>query len=460
MATINSVRPSGANGAGSTASRFNTDGVLVTPDKRVSFHSKQGNSTAVIQLAKVDGKWRAEYAYQFGCGDFSGSTLPISIHSMPMAFEQEAIADAARRLLADVRTKCRNPASLPKVQQAALAKLIAWAEARIPAAAPAAKEQPPAGKRVVELCAGISAASVAMSGLGAKTVAVCEIDKAARETFRKNNGKGVQVFEDIYKLNPAELPEYDILVFGFPCQPFSMAGKRKGFKDKTRGTVFAEGMRIVAATKPALIICENVKGLATHDKGNTLQRVKHELAQLGYTVSVQLLNASNFGLPQHRERLFIVAHRIDLFHANGNPFGFPVGDDPSKVVADILEKGISADRCTATLNEVATPKASETSGQIVVGHIDGKDMQGYRVLSPRGKGATLMASSGGLGAKTGLYLVDGVPRKLTPRECARMQGFPDSFKPHSSPTQARKQFGNSIAVPVIAAVAEAAAKFF
>lgn len=459
MAKINSVRPSGANAAGSTASRFNAYGVLVTPDEKLVFTSANGKTTAEIHLADIGGQWIAEYRFQFLCGDFSGNTLPLSVHSAQMASKAAATTEAARRLLADIEAKCPEADALTKTQQLELALVRGWAYTVIAASAPTpAPRGPLAGKTFLDLFAGIGGFHQGLAALGAKCIGACEIDAAARDTYRANFGAHIPMHDDVRTIDPSALPPIDILAGGFPCQSFSSAGKRKGFEDKDKGPLFSEVVRIAAVTQPALILLENVKGLMTLEGGDVARQVADALAAIGYAVSMQVLDASKFSVPQQRERVFIVAQRLDLFRAKGKPFAFPVASDPSKVVADILESGITAGRCAASMTSLAA--TADSSRPIVVGRIGNKDMQGYRVMSPTGKGVTLCANSGGPGAKTGLYLVDDKPRKLTPRECARMQGFPDSFVPHVSPSQARKQFGNSVAVPVVAAVAGAAAKFF
>lgn len=439
------------------AHRFNEHGVLTTADAKVAYKSATGKSTAEIQLAELDGRWIAEYRFRFICGDYAGSTLPLSVQSVPMANKEAATADAARRLLADIEAKCPVPDELNKVQQAELVLLKAWVRSLMPVSAPT-PTLPLAGKKFIDLFAGIGGFHAGLKQQGATCVAACERDKAARETYALNHGKAFPMFEDIRNLDPTRLPDFDILCGGFPCQSFSMAGDREGFDAADKGPLFFEIVRIAAARKPALLILENVEAFANHDKGRTATQAMEALAEIGYAASMKVLVASEFGVPQQRKRLFIVAHRIDLFRPQGNPFGFPVGTDPSKVVADILEDGITAGQCEAKMTTL--PAKGKDSGLIVVGLIGGKDKQGYRVMSPDGKGVTLCANSGGPGAKTGLYRVDGKSRRLTPRECARMQGFPESFIPHSSITQACKQFGNSVAVPVVSAVAESAAKFF
>jgi DNA (cytosine-5)-methyltransferase 1 len=451
------IRSSGANGAGSTASRFNAYGVLVTPDEKLVFASVKGKSTAEIHLACIDGQHYSEFRYQKCHGKHSGCTVPISEHSVPRATRAAAIADAARRLRADLLAKCPVRDDLIKAERAELDALLAWVDSLV---TQPAEDKPLEGKTFLDLFSGIGGFHQGLANLGAKCIGACEIDAAARDTYRANFGAHIPMHEDVRALDPATLPPIDIIAAGFPCQSFSAAGNREGIAAKDKGPLFFEVVRIAAVTRPALILLENVKGLMTLEGGAVARQVADALAEIGYAVSMQVLDASKFGVPQQRERVFVVAQRLDLFCPQGKPFAFPAGTDSSKVVADILEKRITADRCKASMTPATTKRRSARTGQTVVGLIGGKNNQGYRVMSPNGKGATLCANSGGPGAKTGLYLADGKPRRLTPRECARMQGFPESFVPHSTPSQARKQFGNSVAVPVVSAVAEAAAKFF
>lgn len=303
-----------------------------------------------------------------------------------------------------------------------------------------------AGVGFTDLFAGVGGFHQAMASQGAHCVAAVEIDQAARETYVANYGSGFPLWEDIREVDAASFPNSDIVCGGFPCQPFSIAGDGQGYQADGKGALFFEIVRIAEAKRPKLILLENVPAFATHDGGLTCDLALDALAELGYAVSLQVLDAAQYGVPQQRERLFIVGVRLDLT-AGTSPFLFPKGTDDSKVMQDILEARITSGRCTAKMKRVrAIAKAKRP---ILAGLIDGRNTQGYRVYSPKGRGITLCAQSGGPGGQTGLYLVAGKPRKLTPLECARMQGFPDSFKPHPSVFHARKQFGNSVAVPVV-----------
>lgn len=304
----------------------------------------------------------------------------------------------------------------------------------------------------LDLFAGIGGFHEGMKRAGGRCVGAVEIDPAARETYKANYGTDFPSWEDIKQLVAKSLPEHEVVCGGFPCQPYSIAGDGEGYQSSGKGDLFFDIHRIVEAKRPKLILLENVPVFATHDSGYTCDFALDALAELGYAVSLQVLDAAQYGVPQQRERLFIVGIRLDLA-VGATPFLFPKGTDDTKVVADILEARITTGRCTTKMKRVKFSPSATSKRPILAGLIQGRNTQGYRVYSSQGKGITLCAQSGGPGGQTGLYLVAGKPRKLTPRECARMQGFPETFKPHTSVFHARKQFGNSVAVPVVAAIA-------
>lgn len=310
----------------------------------------------------------------------------------------------------------------------------------------------------LDLFAGIGGFHEGMKRVGGQCVGAVEIDPAARETYTANYGSSFPFWKDICQLDAGALPDFEVLCGGFPCQPFSIAGDGEGYHATGKGDLFFDIHRIAEAKRPKVILLENVPVFATHDGGFTCDLALDALAELGYAVSLQVLDASHYGVPQQRERLFIVGVRLDVA-AGVPPFLFPKGTDNRKVVADILEARITSGRCTAKMKRAKPSASSGPIRPVLSGLIGGRNTQGYRVYSSQGKGITLCAQSGGPGGQTGLYLVAGKPRKLTPRECARMQGFPDTFKPHPSVFHARKQFGNGVAVPVVAAIAKAASSY-
>ena len=302
----------------------------------------------------------------------------------------------------------------------------------------------------IDLFAGLGGFRLALESLGAKCVYSSEWDKFAQEVYCENFGEIPD--GDITKVDENQIPKHDILCAGFPCQAFSISGKQRGFED-SRGTLFFDVARIVKAKKPKVVFMENVKNFATHDKGKTLSVVKSTMTELGYTFNYKVLNATDYGIPQKRERIYMVCFRNDL---NINEFSFPKTFSLQKHVEDFLlndEKLVSnlyVDRPDTYYNNETDNKTSNKS--IRLGIVN-KGGQGERIYSTKGIAVTLSANGGGIFAKTGGYLVNGIPRKLHPRECARLMGFPDSYKMSKNKNQAYKQFGNSVVVDVLQYIA-------
>lgn len=307
----------------------------------------------------------------------------------------------------------------------------------------------------IDLFAGIGGFHQALSRFGAKCVFASEWDKNAAQTYSANYG--IEPFGDITQIAEQDIPPHDILCGGFPCQAFSISGKQQGFND-TRGTLFFEIARIVAYHQPKVLFLENVKNFIKHDNGNTLKVVLNTLDELGYNVFYQVLNASHFGLPQNRERVYLVCFRKDL---GIDSFQFPDGLSTPVALSDFLEESPQnvkiVERDDMVLYKNFEPEI-DLYGQPILPNrpiqigIVGKGGQGERIYHPTGHAITLSAYGGGVGSKTGLYHIDGKIRKLSPRECARIQGFPDSFKIISSQSQAYQQFGNSVAINVLVAI--------
>ena len=307
----------------------------------------------------------------------------------------------------------------------------------------------------IDLFAGIGGFHLAMQEY-AQCLFASEWDDAAAKVYEKNFK--IKPYGDITKINEKDIPKHDILCGGFPCQAFSVSGKQKGFED-TRGTLFFDIARIVQYHKPKVVFLENVKNLIKHDKGRTITVITKTLQKLGYNVYYKMLNASDYGLPQNRERVFIVCFREDLRITN---FKFP----PPLHIKVALNETLEANPKAKIINRTDI-QIKKTFQPIVdiFGEIDlpnkpiqigivNKGGQGERIYSSFGHACTLSAYGGGVGAKTGIYETNGVIRKLSPRECARVQGFPDSFVIDSKETNAYKQFGNSVAVNVVRAISQ------
>ena len=434
-------------------SRCNEHGIINRPDGSANFTSQSGKTIAQIQYALVGKEWISGYHFRIHCGNFLGASHPLSISNNGFPARSDAFLFAARRLHTEVQNNCKDISRLTGLQQKEITKLTAWVRSLIGAYQPLKPSMPLEGRKFVDLFAGIGGFHEALKQQGAICVAAVELDAKARETYLENHGHdGLRMYTDIRDVKPEELPEFDILVGGFPCQSFSIAGNRQGYDAQEKGALFFEIVRIAASRKPSLLILENVEGFATHDDGRTADTAIRELTKIGYSASMQVLSASEFGVPQLRKRIFIVAVRLDCIRDDQSPFAFPLGSSPTKVVSDLLEEHVSE----GFRNRVMLPDKtirSDRTGLIPLGRIDGMKFQTHRVYSPDAQGPTMCTSG------SGLYLIDGKIRTLTPRECARMQGFPDTFKLNPSKQQARKQFGNAVAVPVVSAVALEASKF-
>lgn len=296
--------------------------------------------------------------------------------------------------------------------------------------------------KIIDLFAGIGGIRLGFEqAFGAiDCVFSSEIDKFAVQTYAENYG-AERIYGDITKVNEADIPEHDILLAGFPCQPFSQAGLKKGFSD-TRGTLFFDIERIILAKKPRAFLLENVKQLRGHDKGRTLQIILEHLSKAGYELHVQVLSAKDFGVPQNRERIYIVG-----FLEHGLGFSFPKGHSKSANVGMVLERDV---------HEKYT-----ISDRLWQGH---QRRKLENKLNGKGFGYGLFNSSSPYtNTISARYYKDGSeilieqegknPRKITPREAARLQGFPETFKIPVSDAQAYRQFGNSVCVSVIREIA-------
>jgi len=297
--------------------------------------------------------------------------------------------------------------------------------------------------RFIDLFAGIGGIRLGFEQVfkeKSSFVFASEIDKYAQTTYSSNYGHLPS--GDITRIEPKEIPNFDILLAGFPCQPFSNAGLKKGFED-TRGTLFFDIAKIVKYHKPKVVFLENVKGFRTHDKGNTFRVVKETLEELGYKVFSEVLNAKYFGVPQNRERIYIVGFLNHDVH-----FEFPKPSEQSVKVGDILDKEVD--------------KKYTISDKLWAGHQRRKLAHkakgngfGYSIFTEDSEyTSTISARYYKDGSEILIEQKDKNPRKLSPREAGRLQGFPDDFKIVVSDTQAYKQFGNSVAVPVIMELAK------
>ena len=323
----------------------------------------------------------------------------------------------------------------------------------------------------IDLFAGIGGIRMGFDnafGRDIETNFVCEWDEFAQKTYKTNFDDPFEIAGDITLIDEKTIPKFDICLAGFPCQAFSIAGTggagRSGFDDnfkgQNRGNLFLDVVRICEYHKPMVIFCENVKGLVMHDKGRTFHVIRQAFRDIGYQVFWKVLNSKDFGVPQNRERIYVVAFRDDL---NIGEFVFPKGSKEPVSIRDILDdapvpsKYYLSDVYMKTLREHKARHEAKGHGF------------GYEIRDIDGIAGTIVC--GGMGRERNLIIDDRehsmVPtthikgkineesiRKMTPREWARLQGFPDSFELPLSDTHLYKQFGNSVTVNVIEAIAE------
>lgn len=318
-----------------------------------------------------------------------------------------------------------------------------------------AKEEPiqnSKGYTFIDLFAGIGGMRLAFESAGGRCVYSNEWNKYSQQTYYANFG--VQPDGDITRIAAESIPDHDILVAGFPCQPFSIAGVSKknslgratGFEDKTQGTLFFDVCRILKAKRPKAFMLENVKNLCSHDRGRTFQIIQESLRELNYKIFYQIIDGKGY-VPQHRERIVIVGFDMERY---GEDIDFTFDLHPLKtqpVVKDILEKEVSekytlSDKLWIYLQNYAAKHREAGNGF------------GYGIAPLNGITRTISARYYKDGSEILIEQKGKNPRRLTPRECARLQGFPDSFKIPVSDTQAYKQFGNSVVVPLMSDVAK------
>lgn len=301
--------------------------------------------------------------------------------------------------------------------------------------------------RFIDLFAGIGGTRLAFQNLGGKCVFSSEWDDASKQTYYMNFGE--YPWGDITKIDTKDIPDHDVLLAGFPCQPFSIAGVSKknslgrlhGFSDETQGTLFYDIVRILKEKQPSAFLLENVKNLKSHDKGNTFRVISENLNDLEYVWQAKILDAKYY-VPQHRERIIIVGFRKDLFD-KAMSFEYPDKSNRSLIpVSSILEESIHekytlSDHLWQYLQNYALKHKLKGNGF------------SFGLASLDGITRTLSARYYKDGSEILIPQDNGNPRRLTPRECARLMGFPDDFIPHPSDSKAYKQFGNSIVVPLI-----------
>ena len=274
---------------------------------------------------------------------------------------------------------------------------------------------------------------------GGKCVFTSEWDKYAQKTYEANFGEIPA--GDITKINALDIPKFDVLLAGFPCQPFSTIGKREGFKHPTQGTLFGDVVRILEHHHPRGFLLENVTGLKNHDRGNTLAVIEKELTRLGYKYDYKIVNAVRFGVPQHRERIYIVGKLSK--QPGKSEFDWPQGSNKVVGIGKSIKTGVTDHSISKHLQDVYIYKKEDGRPQII-------DRNSNIPVK------TLVASYHKIQRLTGTFVRDGETglRLLTADECKAIMGFPKRFKIPVSRTQMYRQMGNSVAVPVIKELAK------
>lgn len=295
--------------------------------------------------------------------------------------------------------------------------------------------------RFIDLFAGIGGIRLGFESVGGKCVFSSEWDSDAQKTYAANFGEVPA--GDITKIEAKDIPDFEILLGGFPCQPFSIIGKREGFENETQGTLFFDIERILKEKMPPAFMLENVKNLTAHDKGRTFTVIKKHLEALGYNVFAKVLNALDYGVPQKRERIIIVGFRNDL-GIDDFEFPKPIPESERKTLSDILEDNV--DKKYYVRPEIRDSRLKRLKDKDYPKPYISHENIG-RTSTPHPYSSALRA-----GASANYILIND-ERRPTERELLRFQGFPDDFKIVVGYTQMRKQTGNSVAVPVIAAVA-------
>lgn len=382
-------------------------------------------------------------------------------------FSQEHIAHNLGKDIRTIRRWEKGEIAIPRIAIAALRELL-----QRPPKMAVQEEPAPYGASFtfIDLFAGIGGTRLGFESAGGRCVFTSEWDKYACQTYRANHADHHEIVGDIRLVEPASIPEHNILVAGFPCQPFSLAGVSKknslgrahGFDDPTQGTLFFDLKRIIAAKRPKAFLLENVKNLRSHDKGQTFRLIMQTLREdLGYIVpEPRVIDAASF-VPQHRERIFIAGFREDCGF-DWDRLALPPKSSKPRLNA-ILHGADESPESHFTVSQHGSTRVADkyTLSDHLWGYLQAYAEKhrllghgfGCSVFKPTDIARTLSARYHKDGSEILIGQKNRNPRRLTPRECARLMGFPESFQIPVSDTQAYRQFGNSVVVPVISAIA-------
>ena len=311
--------------------------------------------------------------------------------------------------------------------------------------------------KFIDLFSGLGGFRIALEDKNCKCVFSSEIDKFVCDVYEKNFNERPK--GDITKIESEDIPDFNILCAGFPCQPFSIGGLRKGFED-TRGTLFFEVARILKDKKPEAFILENVKGIVNHDNGNTLKVILNTLNELGYKYSYKVLNALDYGIPQNRERWYCVGFREDLNinirDENGKDLIFPKKKKLEVYIEDIIDKNVIGHEITEIarnninlhINKIKS-KNSYNSNRFIVAN----EIRPSRCSFRNNGTFPCFTAKMGTGGNNVPVIVE-YNRKVTVKECLKVMGFPEGFIIKDNYNQSYKQIGNSVVVPIIKDIAD------
>ena len=396
----------------------------------------------------------------------TGPDLDRATSYLVEALKHHKQADIARHLGIDARTVRRW-----ELNQSVPQHYIFGLQGLLPLELPFEGE---AGFEFIDLFAGVGGIRMAFEDIGGRCVFTSEWDSYAQKTYAENYRGGHHINGDITQIDAADIPDHDLLLAGFPCQPFSIAGVSKknalgrahGFACETQGTLFFDICRIIETKKPRAFLLENVKNLMSHDKGRTFDVIKRSLGDLGYDIYPRVVDGAHF-VPQHRERILIVGFR-KADHVAFDWNALPLPAKGKRKLADILHRtdgsepqlARDGDRFFQHAARRVDPKYTLTDKlwaylqAYAAKHRAAGNGFGFGLAYPESVTRTLSARYYKDGSEILVYQGEGVnPRRLTPRECARLMGFPDSFRISVSDTRAYKQFGNSVVVDVMRHVA-------
>lgn len=302
--------------------------------------------------------------------------------------------------------------------------------------------------KTIDLFAGIGGIRIAFERAGFETVFANDFDEYCKKTYDLNFSEIPLLVNDLTKISTQDIPDFDVLLGGFPCQPFSVAGYRKGFDDKGRGNLFFEILRILKQKSPEAFMLENVKNLEGHDKGRTYKIIKESLERLGYGVTSKVLNTmTHGGVPQNRERIFIIGFKSEKALSQ---FDFPEEVSLDQNFRNLLDRNVDS-----KYYYNGKPLYEKIKDDVLSEDFVYQWRRVYVRVNKSGVCPTLTANMGMGGHNVPIIKDKGGIRKLTPRECARLQGFPDSYKlPEMSDSRLYKQFGNSVTISLVERVAK------